>query len=140
MIFLELLYTYELKSTLKIIDVVNVTGQPTVKRKRKNIDHGRDFNDYSLIPITYTCRVLVLPCRFYRIVFSVFQLTVLTYRAVHHGSAPHTIATPERYHLCRHFYIVPTSCWRFLHRLAPASSVSAYYRNISVVIISAALL
>ena len=41
----------------KIIDVINVTGQPTVKRR---IDHGKDFNDYCLIPITNTCRVLVL--------------------------------------------------------------------------------
>ena len=41
----------------KIIDVINVTGQPTVRRR---IDHGKDFNDYCLIPITNTCRVLVL--------------------------------------------------------------------------------
>ena len=34
MMFLELLYTYELKAKSKIVNVVNVTGQPTVKRKR----------------------------------------------------------------------------------------------------------
>ena len=33
MIFVELLYTHELKAKSKINDVVNVTGQPTAKEK-----------------------------------------------------------------------------------------------------------
>ena len=28
--------------------------------RKEKVDHGNDFNDYCLIPITYTCRVLVL--------------------------------------------------------------------------------
>ena len=28
--------------------------------QKEKVDHGEDFNDYCLIPITNTCRVLVL--------------------------------------------------------------------------------
>ena len=95
MIFVELLYTHELNAKSKIINVINVTGQPTVKRK---IDHGKDFNDYCLIPITNICRVLVLdPTDFTALFLFVFQLTVWLYCAAHHGSTPHNIATSERY-------------------------------------------
>ena len=79
--------------------------------KKRKVDRGNDFNDYCLIPITNTCRVLVLdPTDFTALFLFVFQLTVWLYCAAHHGSTPHNIATSERYYLCRHFYIVPTSC------------------------------
>ena len=45
--------------------------------KKRKVDRGNDFNDYCLIPITNTCRVLVLdPTDFTALFLFVFQLTV----------------------------------------------------------------
>ena len=90
--------------------------------KKRKVDRGNDFNDYCLIPITNICRVLVLDPTESTILF-LFQLTVC--HTDYYWSTPHTITTPERNHLCHHFYIVPTAVgdsWR--HTVASIICIS----------------
>ena len=115
-------------------------------RKIRKVDRGNDFNDCCLIPITNTCRVLVLdPTDFTALFLFVFQLTVSCYihRQSPTGLSYHASLERTAYHRdTREIPLVPS----FLHCTdqlleilgavpLPASSVSAYYRNISVVII-----
>ena len=72
-------------------------------KKREKVDRGNDFNDCCLIPITNTCRVLVLDPTDFTALFLFVSVNRIVLR-------PPDRTVPERYHLCRHFYIVPTSC------------------------------
>ena len=65
--------------------------------RKEKVDRGNDFNDCCLIPITYTCRVLVLdPTNFTALLYLCFSKPFTRpYCTAHHESASHTIATPE---------------------------------------------
>ena len=86
--------------------------------KRKNIDLGKDFNDCSLIPITDTCRVLVLyPTEFTVFFLNVFQLTV------RHTTGAHRI--PSRIQRDTTYAVISTLCRQVVKITRRSASVAS---------------
>ena len=114
----------------KIIDVDKCYWAAHIRKEKA--DHGNDFNDYCLIPITDIYHILVsdppiLPHCY--ICVSVYRSSdVHLTLTIPITTGAHRIPPRHQRYCADISTIVPTSSWRILvlYCLSPASSVSAY--------------